>query len=161
MNSWGQTERAVEEAKRESDLRQAFEKYITAMSLAVNGKRVEAIGILESVVQAHPEFVTGMMLLADLYQKLGPAEPSFRPLSEDSRARSFPGLRPGGKRLDPGPAGSPGFSSTVVGGIRCSNAQLHPDLRLSKNDSGGLARRSPILPSGGGPEPPAFRSVYN
>ena len=47
----GQTERAGEEAKRESDLRQAFEKYITAMSLAVNGKRVEAIAILEPVVQ--------------------------------------------------------------------------------------------------------------
>ena len=66
-----QTERAGEEAKRESYLRQAFEQYITAMSLAVNGKKVEAIGNLEPVVQAHPEFVTGMMLLADLYQKLG------------------------------------------------------------------------------------------
>lgn len=67
----GQTERAEEEAKRASDLRQAFEKYITAMSLAVTGKKVEAMGILEPVVQTHPEFVTGMMLLADLYQKMG------------------------------------------------------------------------------------------
>ncbi|MCH8016874.1 MAG: tetratricopeptide repeat protein, partial [Acidobacteria bacterium] len=67
----GQTERAGEEAQRESDLRQAFEKYITAMSLAVTGKKVEAMGILEPVVQTHPEFVTGMMLLADLYQKMG------------------------------------------------------------------------------------------
>jgi tetratricopeptide (TPR) repeat protein len=47
------------------------------MSLAVYGKRVEAVGILEPVVQAHPEFVTGMMLLADLYQKLGQQSRAF------------------------------------------------------------------------------------
>ncbi len=73
----GQTERAREETKRENDLRQAFEKYITATSLAFKGKRAEAIGILEPVVQAHPEFVTGMMLLADLYQKLGQQSRAF------------------------------------------------------------------------------------
>ncbi len=47
------------------------------MSLAVYGKRVEAVGVLEPVVQAHPEFVTGMMLLADLYQKLGQQSRAF------------------------------------------------------------------------------------
>jgi tetratricopeptide (TPR) repeat protein len=73
----GQAERAEQEAKRERDLRQAFEKYITAMSLAVKGKRVEAIGILEPVVQAYPEFVTGTMLLADLYQKVGQQNRAF------------------------------------------------------------------------------------
>jgi tetratricopeptide (TPR) repeat protein len=73
----GQPERAKEEAKRESDLRQAFEKYITAMSLAVKGKRAEAINILEPVVRTHPEFVTGTMLLADLYQKLGQQNRAF------------------------------------------------------------------------------------
>ena len=38
-----QTERAGEEAKRESDLRQAFEQYLTAMSLAVNGKKLRQL----------------------------------------------------------------------------------------------------------------------
>ena len=73
----GQKEKAREEAQREQDLRLAFEKYITAMRLALRGKRIEAIGILEPVVQTHPEFVTGMMLLADLYQKLGQESRAF------------------------------------------------------------------------------------
>lgn len=73
----GHSERAEEEARREKNLRHAFEKYITAVSLAVKGKRAEAVRLLEPVVAAHPEFVTGMMLLADLYQKRGQENRAF------------------------------------------------------------------------------------
>ncbi len=73
----GQKEKAREEAKREQDLRLAFQTYITAIGLAMRGQKTEAIHILEPVVQTHPEFVTGMMLLADLYQKLGQESRAF------------------------------------------------------------------------------------
>ncbi len=73
----GQEERAREEAIREQDLRWAFQEYITAIEFAMRGQKTEAIHILEPVVQRHPEFVTGTMLLADLYQKLGQESRAF------------------------------------------------------------------------------------
>ncbi|MDA2939062.1 tetratricopeptide repeat protein [Acidobacteria bacterium AH-259-A15] len=67
----GEKEKAMEEAQRARSLGQAFEKYITAIRLSVKGKKFDAIRILQPVIKAHPEFVTGMMLLGDLYQKSG------------------------------------------------------------------------------------------
>ena len=73
----GEKERATEEADRAKSLHQAFERYVTAIRLSVRGKKVEAIKILEPAVRTHPEFVTGMMLLADLYQNSGQQSQAF------------------------------------------------------------------------------------
>lgn len=67
----GEDERAALESQRAQGLRDAFEKYIVALGLAGRGRRKEAVDILRPVVQEHPEFSTGTMFLADLYQKIG------------------------------------------------------------------------------------------
>ncbi len=67
----GQTEDARDQAQLARSLQEAFESYAQAVRLSVRGKKGEAITILEPIVEGRPEFVTGMMLLADLYQKLG------------------------------------------------------------------------------------------
>jgi tetratricopeptide (TPR) repeat protein len=67
----GQKEAAETETQLSMSLRAAFESYVQAVSLSVGGRKGEAITILEPIVAGRPEFVTGMMLLADLYQKLG------------------------------------------------------------------------------------------
>jgi tetratricopeptide (TPR) repeat protein len=67
----GQEEEAEAQARLSRALHAAFESYIQAIRLSVRGRKGEAITILEPIVEGRPEFVTGMMLLADLYQKLG------------------------------------------------------------------------------------------
>ena len=67
----GQQEKAEAQAQLSRSLQAAFESYVQAMRLSVRGRKGEAITILEPVVEGRPEFVTGMLLLADLYQKLG------------------------------------------------------------------------------------------
>ena len=67
----GQKEKALQEAERARDLRQAFRHYTEALTLVTKGEQSKAFRRLEPVVQAHPEFVTGMMLLAQLYRKMG------------------------------------------------------------------------------------------
>jgi len=67
----GQEEEAEAQAQLSRALHAAFESYLQAMRLSVRGRKGEALTILEPIVEGRPEFVTGMMLLADLYQKLG------------------------------------------------------------------------------------------
>ncbi|MEE8348199.1 MAG: tetratricopeptide repeat protein [Acidobacteriota bacterium] len=67
----GREEEAEIQAGLSRSLQTAFESYVQAMRLSVRGKKGEAILILEPIIEGRPEFVTGMMLLADLYQKLG------------------------------------------------------------------------------------------
>ena len=67
----GEDERAALESQQAQGLRDAFDKYIVALGLAGRGRRNEAVDILRPVVQEHPEFSTGTMFLADLYQKIG------------------------------------------------------------------------------------------
>ena len=67
----GRTEEAEAQAQLARSLQAAFESYVQAVRLSVRGRKGEAITILEPIVEGRPEFVTGMMLLADLYQKLG------------------------------------------------------------------------------------------
>lgn len=67
----GQEEEAEAEVQLSKSLLAAFGNYVQAMRLSMRGRKGEAIKILDPIVAGHPEFVTGMMLLADLYQKLG------------------------------------------------------------------------------------------
>ena len=67
----GQKATAIQEADQARGLYQAFEVYVQALGLVEKGRRVEAARMLEPAVENHPEFITGMMLLADLNQKMG------------------------------------------------------------------------------------------
>jgi len=62
----------AEEARlRGVSLEEAFRIYSEAVLYLSRGEEDEATAILEPVVSEHPEFITGAILLADLYRKLG------------------------------------------------------------------------------------------
>lgn len=67
----GQENKSKVETQISKNLQAAFSHYIRALRLSLQGKKREAIAILETLVTEHPEFITGMTLLADLYQKIG------------------------------------------------------------------------------------------
>lgn len=67
----GQEESADHERRRSEELQQAFNTYSQALHLSTRGKTEPAIRLLEHVVEQDPEFVTGAMLLANLYEKRG------------------------------------------------------------------------------------------
>ncbi len=70
----GENEIGTREAEIADSLRRAFQVYLKALKLAVKEAHEEAAHYLAPVVQKHPEFVTGTVLLADLYQKSGQQE---------------------------------------------------------------------------------------
>jgi tetratricopeptide (TPR) repeat protein len=64
-----------EKARLRADrLEGAFQSYAEAIALVSEGKEEQAAAILESVVRGNPEFITGAVLLADLYRKTGLTE---------------------------------------------------------------------------------------
>jgi tetratricopeptide (TPR) repeat protein len=69
---------ALEQAKgarsRASRLEQAFQTYAEAVGLVSRGEDEEAAALLESVIHENPEFITGCVLLADLYRRAGKNE---------------------------------------------------------------------------------------
>jgi tetratricopeptide (TPR) repeat protein len=67
----GLKELATQEAEKARQFTDVFEAYITALDLAAKDRNGDAAGLLEPLVQRHPEFVTGALLLANLYSKLG------------------------------------------------------------------------------------------
>ncbi len=67
----GEQERAEEEREKTRALQQAFEQYLAALKLSTQGHRARAVAMLEPVIREHPQFVTGKMLLADLYHQDG------------------------------------------------------------------------------------------
>ena len=64
-------ELATQEAEKARQFTEAFEAYTTALDLAAKGQKGDAADLLEPLVQRHPEFVTGALLLANLYSKRG------------------------------------------------------------------------------------------
>lgn len=70
----GENEIGAREAEIAESLRRAFQVYLKALKLAVKEAHKEAAHYLAPVVQKHPEFLTGTMLLADLYGKSGQQE---------------------------------------------------------------------------------------
>ncbi|HSR49435.1 MAG TPA: tetratricopeptide repeat protein [Acidobacteriota bacterium] len=70
----GQTERAIRHANLERRLGQAFEDYQRAVEIVSQGRNGEAIAFLEESLAEVPEFLTGRLYLAGLYQKRGRSE---------------------------------------------------------------------------------------
>ena len=70
----GESEKARLEAQRAQSLRSAFQTYLEAIKLASKSLHQEAIRHLRPVIIEHPDFLTGTMLLADLYRKMGHKE---------------------------------------------------------------------------------------
>jgi tetratricopeptide (TPR) repeat protein len=67
----GRRELALEEDTKARALNQAFEDYIQALTLKAQGRRAEAVRLLQPVVDRHPDFITGIMLLGEMYQRMG------------------------------------------------------------------------------------------
>jgi tetratricopeptide (TPR) repeat protein len=65
---------ALEEDKKARALYQAFEDYIQALTLKTQGRCAEAVRLLQPAVERHPDFITGILLLGEMYQKMGQEE---------------------------------------------------------------------------------------
>ena len=73
-----QPKKAAAERQKAQEMRSAFQAYLLALRLSTEGKKREAIDILEPLVEKHPVFPTGMMLLADLYKRQGSHNQALR-----------------------------------------------------------------------------------
>lgn len=69
---------ARQQRERAAALQQAFERYAAALQKVLAGGLLKAVGILGPTVEANPEFQTGALLLASLYQRLGNPEAALR-----------------------------------------------------------------------------------
>ena len=56
---------------RAERLHVAFQTYTEAVGLVSEGRDTQAVSLLKSAVEDNPEFITGAVLLADLYRKTG------------------------------------------------------------------------------------------
>lgn len=74
----GAQETAAREAEVASSLHSAFQAYLKALNLSMKQGQEEAALYLAPVIRKHPEFITGAMLLADLYRKLGRKKDALR-----------------------------------------------------------------------------------
>ncbi|HSR70027.1 MAG TPA: tetratricopeptide repeat protein, partial [Acidobacteriota bacterium] len=74
----GQTESAIRHANLERRLEAAFEDYLRALHIASQGREGEAIAFLEESLPEVPEFLSGRLYLAGLYQKRGRKEKALQ-----------------------------------------------------------------------------------
>lgn len=92
-----ENECAIRHANLARKLLRAFEDYIRAVEIAAQGRQSEAIHFLEEAVRPVPQFVSGRLYLAGLYQKRGEDERALEiyrqileqdPLQESAREQS-------------------------------------------------------------------------
>ena len=92
-----QNDDAIRHANLARKLLQAFEDYIRALEISSQGRQTEAIRFLEEAIRPVPQFVTGRIFLAGLYQKRGQDERALQlyrqalqqdPLQESAREQS-------------------------------------------------------------------------
>lgn len=67
----GHAGRSREQDRRAASLEEAFRRYVAAVDRARRGLDLEAIRILEETLEGNPEFHTGTLFLAELYQRNG------------------------------------------------------------------------------------------
>jgi tetratricopeptide (TPR) repeat protein len=147
---------ALEEGDKARTLYQAFEAYIQALTLKTGGRRAEAARLLEPVVERHPEFVTGIMLLAELYQKMGQEKRAldlyFRVLERDpmqAAAREEAAwiqvqqgaLEPAAELLAKSPQGSPNQAL-----VKAYRQQEHQDYAGALQQLRSLESDNPLNP---------------
>lgn len=73
----GESERASRAQQQALTLKKAFDSYFDALHLSVKGRKPEAIKTLEPIISNRPEFITGMLFLADLYLMVGKQDQSL------------------------------------------------------------------------------------
>lgn len=67
----GVRDKAIQHWNRAHRLQEAFEDFSRAIKILRQGRHSEAIAFLEEVISENPEFTTGRLTLADLYQRRG------------------------------------------------------------------------------------------